>query len=155
MTTTAPPRDATGGPDGPVRRGRLRFVVVIALIVGAVGFLLLQGLDSATVYFRNADEAVADKHDLGTRRFRLQGTVVDGTVSRADATGTTDFDVAFNGVTVAVVHTGNPPELFKPGIPVVLEGRWDGNHFASDRIMVKHSEEYKADNPDRVDPASP
>ena len=155
MTTTAPPRDDTGGSDRPVRRGRFRFAVVIAVIVGAVGFLLFQGLDSATVYFRNADEAVADKHDLGTRRFRLQGTVVDGTVHRAESSSTTDFDVAFKGVTVAVVHTGNPPELFKPGIPVVLEGRWDGNHFASDRIMVKHSEEYKADNPDRVDPGSP
>jgi len=25
--------------------------------------------------------------------------------------------------------------MFKPGIPVVLEGRFEGNTFASDRIM--------------------
>ena len=48
------------------------------------------------------------------------------------------------------MHEGDPPELFQPGIPVVLEGRWSGDHFASDRIMVKHSEQYKAGNPDRV-----
>ena len=37
------------------------------------------------------------------------------------------------------------------GIPVVLEGRFapDG-HFASDLIMVKHTEDYVAKHPDRV-----
>src|SRR3546814_4246885 len=45
------------------------------------------------------------------------------------------------------------PELFQPDIPVVLEGRWsdEGDWFASDRILVKHSEDYEADNPDRTD----
>ena len=49
------------------------------------------------------------------------------------------------------VHQGDPPELFQPGIPVVLEGRWQGDAFASDRIMVKHTSEYRAENPDRVE----
>ena len=48
------------------------------------------------------------------------------------------------------MHHGGPPELFKPGIPVVLEGRWQGDTYASDRIMVKHTEEYRAENPERV-----
>ena len=34
------------------------------------------------------------------------------------------FTVKFNGVEVPVHHEGDPPELFEPGIPVVLEGRW-------------------------------
>ena len=40
--------------------------------------------------------------------------------------------------------------MFKPGIPVVLEGRFQGDTFASDRIMVKHSEDYVAEHPSRV-----
>ena len=39
---------------------------------------------------------------------------------------------------------------FRPGIPVVLEGHWQGAAFASDRIMVKHTSEYREQNPDRV-----
>ena len=54
-----------------------------------------------------------------------------------------------------VVHQGDPPELFQAGLPVVLEGRWQGDVFASDRILVKHSEEYKASNPDRVSSTAP
>ena len=129
--------------------------MVLAIVIGAVGFLLLQGLDSATVYYRNADEAVADHDELGDRRFRLQGDVVDGSVHRVSSDGSVSFDVEFGGATVPVVHQGDPPDLFRPGIPVVLEGRWDGDVYRSDRIMVKHSEEYKAENPDRVDPAAP
>jgi cytochrome c-type biogenesis protein CcmE len=40
--------------------------------------------------------------------------------------------------------------MFKPGIPVVLEGRFTGDVFTSDRILVKHSETYIARNPERV-----
>ena len=56
-----------------------------------------------------------------------------------------------------VHHQGDPPELFQAGLPVVLEGHWssDGTFFASDRILVKHTEEYKASNPDHVNSTAP
>ena len=46
-----------------------------------------------------------------------------------DTGETVDFDVTFNGVTVAVQNEGSPPELFQEGIPVVLEGKWQGDVF--------------------------
>jgi cytochrome c-type biogenesis protein CcmE len=60
------------------------------------------------------------------------------------------FTLTKNDVQVPVRHKGDPPELFRPGIPVVLEGRFQGDFFSSDRIMVKHSETYVAKNPERV-----
>ncbi|HUQ63199.1 MAG TPA: cytochrome c maturation protein CcmE [Acidimicrobiales bacterium] len=119
-----------------------------AAILLALGFLVVRGLGDATVYFRTADEAVAQRDALGDRRFRIEGDVVPGTVR--EFSGTVDFRIASNGVEVPVVHHGDPPELFKPGTPVVLEGRFEGEQFASDRIMVKHTETYIAENPDRV-----
>jgi cytochrome c-type biogenesis protein CcmE len=116
----------------------------------ALGFLVVRGLGDATVYFRTADEAVAQRSSLGDRRFRLEGTVVPGSVRQEGSAVT--FDVrGTGGAVVGVVHQGDPPELFQPDIPVVLEGRWDGDRYASDRIMVKHSSEYRAENPERVD----
>ena len=114
----------------------------------ALGFLLFQGLGDATLYFRTADEAVAQRESLGERRFRIEGTVVPGSVQSSD--NDVAFRIAGNTTEVTVVHQGDPPELFKPGIPVVLEGRFAGEHFASDRIMVKHTEDYVADHPERV-----
>ncbi len=124
-----------------------------SIVVVALGFLVFQGLGNATVYFRTADEAVAQRPALGTRRFRLEGTVVSGSV--AESRGDVAFRVANNGVEVPVVHRGDPPEMFRPDIPVVLEGHFQGNEFASDRIMVKHSETYVADHPERVTTSLP
>jgi cytochrome c-type biogenesis protein CcmE len=129
----------------PRRRRRWLPLLTVLVVFAAIGVLAVKGLSDATVYFRNADEAVAQRDELGTRRFRLQGTVT-GEPTRE--VGQVHFDVAYNGVSVAVRHTGDPPELFRPGIPVVLEGHWadvgEVDLFESDRILVKHDETYES-----------
>jgi len=134
------------------RRSPWAYGVLLVVLVG-LGVVVWQGLTSASLYFYNADEAVAQRADLGDRRFRLQGTVLGDSIEPHD--GGVDFTVAFNGARVDVRHDGDPPELFQAGIPVVLEGRWaaDGDVFASDTIRVKHSEEYQEDNGDRLQDA--
>lgn len=127
---------------------RRRLWMAGAVVVAALGFLVFRGLGNATVYFRTADEAVAQRRSLGDRRFRIEGTVVDGSV--VETAGNVAFRIESKGVEVAVAHRGDPPQLFKPGMPVVLEGRFEGDGFASDRILVKHSETYVADHPERV-----
>lgn len=148
---SAPAQDAAR--PTPPRRGRSPWAYgVLALVLVAVGVVAYQGLTSASLYFYNADEAVEQRADLGDRRFRLQGSVLDDVENTAE--GVT-FTVKYHGAEVAVQHDGDPPELFEPGIPVVLEGRWDpsGEFFASDRIIVKHSEQYEADNGERLEDA--
>jgi cytochrome c-type biogenesis protein CcmE len=115
-----------------------------------VAYVAAQALSTATTFFYNADEAVAQQPKLGTGRFRMQGTVEPGTI-QSDGTDVT-FKVTFNGAEVAVVHQGDPPELFKGAMPVVLEGHWDadGTHFDSDRMLVKHDANYVAKNGDRL-----
>ncbi len=148
MAMTAPARPAR--PRAPL--GRRRLWIAGAVILAALGFLVVQALGEATVYFKTADEAVAEKDSIGDRRFRIEGLVVAGSVRPAPTGNGVGFEIrGQRGALVEVVHRGDPPELFQPDIPVVLEGRWSGDHYASDRIMVKHTNEYKAENPDRVD----
>lgn len=125
-------------------RSRLRLGIVIAVVCGALAFLVIQGLGNATTFYRNADEAVAKRDSLGTKRFRLQGVVAPGSIK--DAGTAVEFDVEFNCVIVPVHHVGNRPALFKSGVPVVLEGAFAGGSsttFESDRILVRHTEEYR------------
>jgi cytochrome c-type biogenesis protein CcmE len=137
---------ATQARSGPRRRRRRWMpLAVLGVVLVALGVLVFKGLSDATLYFRNADEAVAQRESLGTKRFRLQGTVA-GRPTEAD--GVVSFVVAFNGASVDVRHVGSPPELFRPGIPVVLEGHWDhsGDVFDSDRIMIKHDATYESED---------
>ena len=146
------PRHAPPVGGGSTDRGRrLAVIGILGVLALALVFMAYQGLSTATVFFRNADEAVAERESLGDRRFRLQGTVIAGSVENDGSD--VRFAVTYDGVDVEVLHRGDPPELFQPGIPVVLEGRWsdDGPAFESDRILVKHSEEYEAENPERTD----
>jgi cytochrome c-type biogenesis protein CcmE len=126
------------------RRRRWVPLVVLGIVLVALGVLVFKGLSDSTLYFRNADEAVAQRESLGTERFRLQGTV---TGEPTEADGVVSFAVVFNGAAVDVRHVGSPPELFRPGIPVVLEGHWDrsGEVFDSDRIMIRHDATYESD----------
>jgi cytochrome c-type biogenesis protein CcmE len=149
------PRTGPSG-RGPAARRRRRNPLawaVLALVAVGIGLVVFQGLGNATLYFRNADEAVAQRDSLGTRRFRLQGLVTTEPASVGD---TVEFDVTYNETTVHVVHRGDPPELFREGLPVVLEGHFaDGSDtFQSDRILVKHSETYESEHTDRVTDAS-
>src|SRR5690348_7966667 len=120
-------------------------IIAGLVVLAALGFLVVRGLGNATLYFRTADEAVAQKQQLGQKRFRIEGSVVAGSVMQLS--NRVAFNIESKGVIVPVNHQGDPPELFKPGIPVVLEGHFQGDTFASDRIMVKHSEDYIAQHP--------
>ena len=119
---------------------RTRYIVAGGLCAGAVLFLVFGGLSRNIVYFRTVSEAVKNKPSEGTHRVRLMGAVVSGSTQR-----TTDgviFSVTDGENRVQVVHHGDPPELFKDGIPVVCEGQWHGTTFDSDRIMIKHGADY-------------
>ncbi len=124
-------------------------IVVLVVLMFAAGFIIRQALSTATQFYYNADEAVLHRASLGTKRFRVQGTVVDHPRPTADAV---IFTIAFNGKRVAIRHTGSEPPLFKEGLPVVCEGHWAAGRpvFDSERILVKHTESYKKANPDRV-----
>lgn len=158
------PRDLTGGSADqtarrvlgrrawragrPRARRRLRYWIVGAVILGAIGFLLYQGLSNSIQYFLTANQAVAQRARLGSQTFRLEGTVVAGTVHRVP--GGVDFRVVSGATKVAVTDRGSPPELFRAGIPVVLVGHFQGQGFWSNQIMVKHSASYIAQHPNRV-----
>lgn len=131
---------------------------VLVALGALVVFIVIQAR-GATLYYKNADEAVAQRTSLGQSRFRLQGVVVGDETEVGVAKV---FTVAYHGVAVKVRHTGKEPALFRPGLPVVCEGRWNtaGTEFESDRLLVKHTADYKKadtgnyekEHPDRIEP---
>jgi cytochrome c-type biogenesis protein CcmE len=143
-----------GAPEPAARRrkkGRrwLPAAVVAAVLVGGA-VVLFQGLSNATVYFCNADQVGVKGGCKEGERFRLQGTVDDGSVVMQDSV-VERFVVSYNGASIPVSYQGEPGGIFREGIPVVVEGRMgaDGT-FEGDRILVKHTSQYEQKNPDRV-----
>ena len=142
------------------RNRRWAVLAATVVLVAAAAFVTAQGLRNATLFFRNVDEAVEQRPELDDRRFRIQGRVIPSTV-RSES-GVTTFQIIHDCVVASVRHTADPPELFtSPWIPVVLEGEWisgqaqtvagiDTHYFQSDRMLVKHTNEYASVNEQRV-----
>lgn len=161
------PRQVRDGRRPPTVR-RIVSLLVVAAAVGGITFALVRLVGDASLFFLNADEAVERRTELAGQRFRMQGTPVAHSVvaTRVDFEQAVAFSVSFDGVAADVVHVGSPPDLFTPGVPVVLEGRWiegippdldvfacgvnDGYYFASDHMLVKHDNEYRDTYPDRL-----
>jgi cytochrome c-type biogenesis protein CcmE len=143
------PREPTRTPVEARRRRSYRNVVILTGLALVLGFVLYQALASARVYYLNVDEAVARHDELARQNFRMQGEVIatDGT----DTGGALLFTMAFADATAKVRHVGDEPsDLFGVGQKVVVNGYWDGQTFRSDQILLKHSEQYIEDNPDRL-----
>lgn len=141
----APPVDAKAA-----KHVRRRMAVVGVVVLAALGFLLFRGLGDATVYFRTADEAIAQRDSLDGKRFRIEGVVVPHSIQQDGAN--TNFVIASKDTTVQVKNSAPTQGIFREGIPVVMEGRFEKGTdvFISDQIMVKHDSNYSEEHPERI-----
>ncbi len=130
------------------RTGRGKAMAVGAVVlVAAFAWLLYGGIDSNVVYFLTPKELQAKGTKAYDKPVRLGGQVKPGSVNWNETTRDLRFElVDLDGVsTVRVQSKGAPPQMFRDGMGVVVEGRYgrDGV-FQSTNLMIKHSEEYKA-----------
>ena len=135
---------------------RKRRFAILALAVAAAALLALTfgGIGKNLVYYWGPTElhAAGDKAIGAT--IRLGGLVKRGTLVRHPDGTTLEFDVIDRpGAAVHVVTHSVPPQLFREGIGVVVEGTMTAaGQFESRRLMVSHSNEYRAPgDPNRVD----
>jgi cytochrome c-type biogenesis protein CcmE len=136
----------SGGASAPRKRRWLAPLVVGVLLAGA-GVVMWQLLASATTYYCNADELGAKSGCEVGRRFRLLGQVDRGSIVESTPFR---FTVSHNGHTVPVSYEGQPAGKFQACVPVLVEGRMVNGTFMGDRIIVRHSEKYVAQNPGRL-----
>ena len=142
------PRDDQGTP-APRPKRHWAPLVVLALVLVAGGVIVTQFLRSAVDYYCNVDEIGTRAGCEPGRRLRVQGTVDEGTVETVD--GVTTFTISFDDATLPVRYNGQPGGIFEECEPVVVHGELVDGTFQGDRVEVKHSNEYEAENAERLD----
>jgi len=132
---------------GTAKRPRYAVAAIVCVMTVGIAIALVFVLSDNIVFFRTVTEAVHDRSNQGRTPFKLAGAVVPGSIHRTD--NALDFEVTDGKHTVKVVHRGDQPNLFKPRVPVLCEGRWGkGLTFDSDRILIRHGAKY---SPPKVD----
>lgn len=136
-------------------KSKNRWFAVGAVVVAASAllFITVSGIGENLVYYWGpADIAKAGRKAVGAT-IRLGGQVAPGSVKQSSAGSLLEFEVMDATNRVPVRSMGVPPQMFREGIGVVVEGTMTREgYFESDRLMVSHSNEYRAPTDTNVDP---
>lgn len=120
-----------------------RFIMIgTGLVVALVVAVALLSLEENTTYYFFPNEAIDNRASLvDGEKFRLAGRVVERSIIHdGDAI---EFDVTDGSETIHVVLSNSPPSLFGEGVPVLIEGSWEGEGFAGTNVLIRHDENYE------------
>jgi cytochrome c-type biogenesis protein CcmE len=124
---------------------RLTLAAGLIVILAGFGYLAWGGLGDNLVYFVTPTELAERSGSAVDAPVRLGGMVAPGTVTwNADGLDLR-FQLTDGASSYRVKASGAPPQMFREGIAVVVEGRLLGDgEFHATNLMVKHSNEYRA-----------
>jgi cytochrome c-type biogenesis protein CcmE len=119
-----------------------------AVIVAVFAWLLFGGLQKNVVFFLTPKELLAKGNEGVGVPVRLGGQVKPGSVKWNAQTLDLRFTVTDGAREMQVHSTGAPPQMFRDGMGVVVEGRiGTAGVFDATGLMVKHSNEYRPPKP--------
>jgi cytochrome c-type biogenesis protein CcmE len=120
-----------------------RFLIGGVIILAALSYLVIGGMQDAMVYFYTPTELKAAERGSSGKSIKMGGMVVKGSLQKDLANLTYRFDLTDGGATVPVFFKGVPPDLFTEGKGAVVEGRIGADGvFQATMIMAKHAEDY-------------
>ena len=126
---------------------RRRVFLVGALVVAgtALSVIASGSIGENLVYYWDPTQLRTAGDDAVGPTIRLGGVVKEGTVQWKPDSTELHFYVESGEDSVEVHARAAPPAMFREGIGVVVEGTVNqAGVFESDRLMVKHSNEYRA-----------
>jgi cytochrome c-type biogenesis protein CcmE len=131
----------------PARRRKTQWFALGALGVAGLAFAVITagGIGENLVYYWGPSDVHAAGPKAEGATIRLGGMVAKDSVVFADNASGVEFEVTDFKNTVHVKSTGVPPQMFREGIGVVVEGTMTrGGYFESHRLMVSHGNDYRA-----------
>jgi len=135
-------------PEAPApSRGRTKWFAIAALAVAAGAFLVITagGIGQNLVYYWGPTELRAAGDKAVGATIRLGGMVARESIRYGEGVSGLEFDVVDGRHAVHVKSQGVPPQMFREGIGVVVEGTMTrAGHFECRRLMVSHDNEYRA-----------
>lgn len=130
-------------------RNRLIALAAILVAGGALAWIAFGNIGNNLVYYWKPSEMVAQGDKAYGATVRLGGIVVPGSVVWTPDHTALTFQVADShagdAVKVKVACEQTPPQMFREGIGIVVEGSYQPDLvFKTSRLMVNHSNEYRA-----------
>jgi cytochrome c-type biogenesis protein CcmE len=146
------PAPAPSGPSASARKRGFAIASIAAAVIALV-IIAAGGIGENLVYYWGpGDITDAGERAVGAT-IRLGGMVAEESIVLHEGGNGLEFDVVDGRSRVHVLASGVPPQMFREGIGVVVEGTMTpAGHFVGNRLMVSHDNEYRApDSPEAAD----
>jgi cytochrome c-type biogenesis protein CcmE len=141
-----PPALAVKGNEGSTRRKRfpLSFLLVGIAVLGAVLYLVYANTQASAAYYMTVSE-LRQCTNCASQAVRVAGNVQNGSIVRDDAKQLIKFTLVEGNQTLPVSYTGVVPDIFRPGIQVVVEGHYSGQGpFQAQTLLAKCPSKFQA-----------
>ena len=123
---------------------KTKFVVGGVVIALAIVYLIYTGIQSTSAYFLTVDELYAKGAVMENRTVRVSGKVDAATIDFNNRDLILTFDVTSEtGERMPVVFNGPKPDQMREGADAILEGKYDGETFTAQSLLLKCPSRYE------------
>jgi cytochrome c-type biogenesis protein CcmE len=131
---------------------KLKFVIAGVVLLVAVGYLMFNSVSTSGEYYLTVGELKSRAPAVYSHNVRVAGIVDGDSIVKDVRAGTLQFTAEDSSGKLPVMYKGGAvPDIFGPGIQVVVEGKFtpDGV-FQADNLLAQCPSRYE----DAVKPAS-
>ena len=124
---------------------KLKFVIAGVVMVVAVGYLIFNSVSTSAEYYLTVGELKSKAPAVYNQNVRVAG-IVDGPSIVKDArSGTLKFTAEDSSGTLPVVYNGGAvPDIFGPGIQVVVQGKYNADGtFHAENLLAQCPSRYE------------
>ena len=123
-------------------KARSKFIIGGAIIVLAVGYLVVSSIGGSTAYYLTVEEVKAQSSS--ERTVRVAGTVAGESIEWNAQELLLKFKIADASGSLAVIYNGPRPDMLRDGAEAVVEGRHtkEGS-FEANNLLLKCPSKYE------------
>lgn len=129
---------------------KIRLVVVLVVIAGALVLLITSGLKNNTGSYLTIKEALAVQKNSTGQYIQMEGNLVKDSTTWDPDNVILKFDLTDGQNKINISYNGVKPDNFDSGYPIIVEGRFDSNStFAAESVKVRCPSKYEAETEDQ------
>lgn len=127
-----------------VANKKIKFIAGGVIIALAIIYLIYAGVQSSAAYFLTVDELYAKGVAMENRTVRVSGKVDATTINFNNRDLILAFDVmSETGQRMHVVFNGPKPDQMREGAEAIIEGKYDGQAFMAQSLLLKCPSRYE------------
>lgn len=126
------------------RNPRIKLFIALAVVALAIGYLVVSSVRETSAYYMTINELRSAGPAVEHKKLRVAGTLVERSAQWDPQRLLLDFTLTDQGSQqLPVSYKGAPPDMFKDGAEVIVEGTYANGTFQANNLLLKCPSKYE------------